>query len=49
MVTSLSNDVRLFADGLALVYHEARHLGHLIRDRHLAPSGWERLRTLSDQ
>lgn len=37
---------RLLADGLALVYHEARHVRHLVRGGHLSPAGWERLLSL---
>lgn len=39
--------LRLFADGLTLVYHEARNVRHLVRDGHLPPTGWEKIRGLS--
>ena len=35
--------VKLLADGLALVYHEARHVRHLVKAGHLSATGWERL------
>jgi hypothetical protein len=38
--------VRLLADGLALVYHEARHVRHLVRAKYLSAAGWERLLNL---
>jgi hypothetical protein len=33
----------LFADGLTLVYHEARHVRFLIRDAHIAGPEWDNL------
>jgi hypothetical protein len=38
--------VKLLADGLTLVYHEARHVRHLVRASHLSATGWERLLSL---
>lgn len=43
---SSTDAVKLLADGLALVYHEARHARHLVRAGHLAAIGWERLLNL---
>ncbi len=42
----LTDAVHLLADGLALVYHEARHVRRLVRAGHLSGNGWERLRAL---
>jgi len=36
----------LFVDCLALVYHEARNVRHLIKAKHLPSTGWEQLRSL---
>ena len=36
----------LLADGLALVYHEARHVRFLISAAHLPDAGWEQLVSL---
>lgn len=33
--------MKLYTDGLTLVYHEARHVRFLIRDRYLDPAGWD--------
>ncbi len=33
--------VKLFADGLTLVYHEARHVRFLIKAGHVSATGWE--------
>jgi hypothetical protein len=38
--------IRLLADGLALVYHEARHARHLVKAGHISPIGWDRLLSL---
>lgn len=38
--------LKLFADGLTLVYHEARHVRFLIKHGHLSPTGWENLLSL---
>lgn len=38
--------VKLFADGLTLVYHEARNVRCLIKGDHLEREGWERLLNL---
>jgi len=38
--------MQLLADGLALVYHEARHVRHLIKPGFLAQEGWERFTSL---
>ena len=38
--------LRLHADGLTLVYHEARHVRFLIKREYLASTGWENLRSL---
>lgn len=38
--------ISLLADGLALVYHEARHVRFLISAAHLPDAGWERLISL---
>ncbi len=46
MPGSRQDALSLFADGLALVYHEARHVRHLLRGGHLPPEGWEQLRSL---
>ena len=35
--------LRLFVDGLALVYHEARHARHLIGAGYLESAGWEEI------
>ncbi len=35
--------VELLADAIALVYHEARNVRHLIQARALSAAGWERL------
>src|SRR5438445_5073752 len=35
--------LKLFVDGLTLVYHEGRHARHLIEGGHLAREGWELL------
>lgn len=43
MVTAMIDSVKLLADGLALVYHEARHARHLVKAGYLVPAGWERL------
>ena len=38
---------QLLADGLALVYHEARHVRHLIEWQHLTATGWEKFSSLA--
>lgn len=38
--------ISLLSDGLALVYHEARHVRFLIRARHRPGAGWEQLVSL---
>ena len=38
--------ISLFADGLALVYHEARTVRFLISAAHLPDAGWEQLVSL---
>lgn len=38
--------IGLLADGLALVYHEARHARHIVRAGYLAGDGWEQLLSL---
>jgi len=43
MNLSVTDAMKLLADGLALVYHEARHVRHLIEKRFLSNTGWERL------
>ena len=44
---SFSTDaLKLLADGLALIYHEARHVRHLVKAGHLSGTGWERLLSL---
>lgn len=43
---STRDAVKLLADGLALVYHEARHVRHLVKAGFLPASGWERLLSL---
>lgn len=43
---SRTDAMKLLADGLALVYHEARHVRHLVKAGHLSPAGWERLLSL---
>ena len=35
--------IQLLADGLALVYHEARHVRYLIKSGFLPKEGWDRL------
>jgi hypothetical protein len=35
--------LRIFVDGLALVYHEARNVRHLIKKGYLEPDGWEEI------
>jgi hypothetical protein len=42
----ISDAVKLFADGLTLVYHEARNVRFLIKGDHLEREGWERLLNL---
>lgn len=39
----ISDAIKLFADGLTLVYHESRNVRFLVKKRHLARDGWERL------
>lgn len=46
MGISTTDAVKLLADGLALVYHEARHARHLVKAGHLSATGWERLLSL---
>lgn len=46
MMQASTDVVKLLADGLALVYHEARHVRHLVRAGHVVPAGWERLMSL---
>jgi hypothetical protein len=46
MTESRKRDLILFADGLTLVYHEARHVRFLIRDAHLARQEWDNLVSL---
>jgi protein-tyrosine-phosphatase len=46
MQLSVTEEVKLLADGLALVYHEARHVRHLVKPGHLSSTGWERLSSL---
>ena len=41
-----SDAVKLFADGLTLVYHEARNVRFLIKGDHIEREGWERLLNL---
>lgn len=43
---STADALELLADGLALVYHEARHVRHLVKAGYLSASGWERLLSL---
>jgi hypothetical protein len=38
--------VTIFADGLALIYHEARRVRFLIKAGHLETAGWEKLVSL---
>jgi hypothetical protein len=38
--------VGLFADGLSLVYHEARHVRFLVKADYVPAGGWERLISL---
>jgi hypothetical protein len=38
--------IGLIADGLALVYHEARHVRFLISAAHIPGAGWEQLVSL---
>ena len=42
----MTDSVKLLADGLALVYHEARHARHLVKAGYLIPTGWENLLSL---
>ena len=35
--------LRIFVDGLALIYHEARNVRHLIGDGYLESAGWEEI------
>jgi hypothetical protein len=46
MVITTTGAVKLLADGLALVYHEARHARHLVKAGYLSPIGWEHLLSL---
>jgi len=46
MDISTTDAMRLLADGLALVYHEARHARHLVKGGFLPSTGWERLLSL---
>lgn len=46
MGISTTDAVKLLADGLALIYHEARHAQHLVRAGHMSATGWERLLSL---
>jgi hypothetical protein len=46
MALSTPDSVKLLADGLALVYHEARHARHLVKAGYLSTAGWERLLSL---
>jgi hypothetical protein len=46
MALSTPDAVKLLADGLALVYHEARHARHLVKAGYLSTAGWERLLSL---
>ena len=39
----VSDAIKFLADGLTLVYHEARNVRCLIEKRHLTRDGWERL------
>lgn len=41
-----TDSIALLADGLALVYHEARHVRHLVRAGYLLCNGWEQLLSL---
>jgi hypothetical protein len=43
---SSTDAVKMLADGLALVYHEARHVRHLVKAGRLTRIGWERLLSL---
>jgi hypothetical protein len=45
-VETESSAVSLLADGLALVYHEGRHVRHLVRAGRVDPGGWEVLLSL---
>jgi hypothetical protein len=40
---SASTQLKLLADGLALVYHEARHARHLVKAGYISPAGWEHI------
>jgi len=42
----LIDPIRLFSDGLALLYHEARHVRFLIEKGYVEPLGWERVVSL---
>jgi hypothetical protein len=46
MTGSSIHTLAVFADGLTLVYHEARHVRLLIQGGHLAAAGWESLVSL---
>ena len=35
--------IKLLADGLSLVYHEARNVRHLIEEGHILSADWQRL------
>lgn len=41
-----TDGISLLADGLALVYHEARYARRIVNSGHLVPDGWEQLLTL---
>lgn len=46
MVPSPNDVMKLLADGLALVYHEARNARHLVTKGYLSSAGWEVLVSL---
>lgn len=46
MTFSKTDSVKLLADGLALIYHEARHARHLVNPGYLSAAGWEQLLSL---
>jgi len=46
MAKRIADSVKLFADGLTLVYHEARNVRFLIEKDHRSGTGWDRLVSL---
>jgi hypothetical protein len=46
MTITKTESVKLLADALALVYHEARNARHLVKNGYLLPNGWEQLLSL---